>query len=267
MQYLLQKHGITPNKLLGQNFMIDHSLFPMLINYAAITHNDVVLDVGAGFGFLTRYVADKCKAVIAVEKDSNVAKVLSAQAKDLTNVIVINGDVLRVALPAFNKVVSLPPYYLSSQLVTWLLDHSFECAILVVQKEFARKLVAPVGSDEYGWLNVITYPYAKAELLDDVPKWMFYPQPEVDSVILKLEPSSGPSFVVKDIAFFRRLTKWLFTQRNKKICNSLASFIKSENKLDNIQVEKVVNALALKDRRSRELSPKEFGELANALLS
>ena len=75
---------------------------------------------------------------------------------------VIEGDVLKVALPEFNKVIAAPPYYLSSQLVTWLLERKVDCAVLILQKEFADRLVAPVGSEEYGWLTVVTKPKGRS---------------------------------------------------------------------------------------------------------
>ena len=81
----------------------------------------MVLDAGAGFGFLTLFLADKCKSVVAVEKDPQVAAALRNQVKALSNVTVVEGDVLKATLPPFNKVIALPPYYLSSHLVTWLL--------------------------------------------------------------------------------------------------------------------------------------------------
>ena len=114
---LLRTFRIVPNKVLGQNFMVEPSLFAKLTEYAALGQYDVVLDAGAGFGFLTRFMADKCKAVVAVEKDPRVAAVLLVQVKNCTNVTVVEGDVLKAELPAFNKVVAIPPYYLSSHLV------------------------------------------------------------------------------------------------------------------------------------------------------
>jgi 16S rRNA (adenine1518-N6/adenine1519-N6)-dimethyltransferase len=266
VQLLLQKYNLTPNKLLGQNFLIDSSLFPKLNSYAALNSNDIVLDAGAGLGFLSKFIASKCKIVLAVEKDPKITKILSEQVKDLTNVSVIEGDILDVEVPFFNKTVSLPPYYLSSQLITWLSDHDFECAILVVQKEFANRLIAQVGSEEYGWLKVITFPYFQVEVLDEVPKWMFHPQPEVDSVIMRLKPWAEHPFKVKDVGFFRRLTKWLFSQRNKKVGNSVASFIRAEYKVPKVEAERIASVLTLKERRARDLSPEEFGELANALV-
>jgi 16S rRNA (adenine1518-N6/adenine1519-N6)-dimethyltransferase len=262
---LLRKLRIVPNKLMGQNFLVDASIYPKLAAYASLNSRDVVLDVGAGLGFLTRFLANKCKAVVAVEKDSCIAEALRAQVKELANTEVIEGDVLHVNVPAFNKVVAAPPYYLSSQLLTWLFDRRFDCAALILQYEFASRLVAAVGSEEYGWLTVVTRCYAEAELLDAVPKWMFHPSPEVDSVIVRLKPWSAPPFAVKDKEFFRRLVRWLFTQRNKKLSNAVVPFLKTECSMDKEEAKKIASGLPQRDRRARELSPKDFGEVANAL--
>ena len=262
---LLRTHRISPNKLLGQNFMVEPSLYPKLCSYAALSKADVVLDAGAGFGWLTCFLADKCKAIVAVEKDSHVAMVLREQVTGLGNVAVVEGDVLKAALPKFNKVIAIPPYYLSSHLVMWLLEQKIDCAVLIVQKEFADRLVASVGSEEYGWLTVGTSQGAMVELLDAVPKAMFYPQPEVDSVIVSLKPCGTKSFEVKDPAFFMRMIKWLFTQRNKKLGKALAPFLRTNFKLSKQDAEKLALSLPFHDRRPRELTPKDFGALANAL--
>jgi 16S rRNA (adenine1518-N6/adenine1519-N6)-dimethyltransferase len=262
---LLRTSRIVPNRLLGQNFMVESSIFPLLSDYASLRKADMVLDAGAGFGFMTSFLANKCKAAIAVEKDPRVAEVLREQLRGLVNVTVIEGDVLKVALPEFNKVVSIPPYYLSSRLVTWLLERRVECAVLVLQREFASRLVAAVGSENYGWLTVVACHSAEAELLDAVPKAMFYPQPEVDSVIVRLKPWRVSPFEVKDEVLFRRMVRWLFTQRNKKLCNALAPFIKSTFRVSKEEAEKRVCVVPFGERRVRELSPKDFGVLANAL--
>jgi 16S rRNA (adenine1518-N6/adenine1519-N6)-dimethyltransferase len=262
---LLRKHRIVPNKLLGQNFMVETSIFPKLSDSASLDEADVVLDVGAGFGFLTRFLADKCRMVLAIEKDPHVAAVLREQLRGLANVTVVEDDLLKVAVPCFNKVVSIPPYYLSSRLVTWLFDRGFECAVLILQNEFAKRLVAKVGSDAYGWLTVVTCRSAEVTLLDAVPKSMFYPPPEVDSVIVRLTPWKVLPFEVKDEMFFRRMLRWLFTQRNKKLGNALVPFIKSTLEIAKEDAEKRVRGLAFREKRVRELSPEAFGELANVL--
>ena len=261
---LLRTFRIAPNKLMGQNFMVAPSLYPKLSEYACVSQNDVVLDAGAGFGFLTQFLADKCKAVIAVEKDPRIAEVLREQTTGLANVTVVEGDVLKVTLPEFNKVVAIPPYYLSSRLVTWLFQRKIDCAVLILQREFANRLVADVGSEDYGWLTVITCHDAKVELLDELPKTVFYPQPKVDSVIVRLTPWKTAPFNVKDEAFFKRLVRWLFTQRNKKLGNALEPFFKSARKLDKKEAKKLAATTPFGERRVRELAPKDFGEIANA---
>jgi 16S rRNA (adenine1518-N6/adenine1519-N6)-dimethyltransferase len=262
---LLRTFRIVPNRLLGQNFMVEPSVFPKLGDYASLHKADVVLDAGAGFGFLTRFLASKCKAVIAVEKDPQVAEVLREQLRGLANVTVIEGDVLKVSLPEFNKVVAIPPYYLSSRLVMWLLERRVECAVLVLQREFAERLVAGVGTEDYGWLTVVVCHSVEVELFDAVPKSMFYPQPEVDSVIVRLKPWKVAPFEVKDEAFFKGMVRWLFTQRNKKLSNALVAFIKSTFRVSKEEAERRVCVVSFGGRRARELSPKDFGVLANAL--
>src|SRR5208283_1164190 len=258
---------ITPNKISGQNFMVEPSLYGKLCTYATLDSADVVLDAGAGFGFLSCFLADKCKAVIAVEKDQQVAKALREQVKGTGNVTVIEGDVLKTALPKFNKVIAIPPYYLSSHLITWLAECRIDCAVMILQKEFANRLIAAVGGEDYGWLTVLTYLHGEVELLDAVPKEKFYPQPEVDSVIVRMKPWIKSSFQVKDEKFFRQMVKWLFTQRNKKIGKALAPFIKSSLKVSKQDAEKKALTLPFNDRRARELTPNDFGVLANALAS
>jgi 16S rRNA (adenine1518-N6/adenine1519-N6)-dimethyltransferase len=246
--------------------MVDASIFPKLSDYASLGKDDVVLEAGAGFGFLTRFLSNKCKGVLAVEKDPHVAVVLREQLKGLANVTVIEGDVLKVAVPSFNKVVSIPPYQISSRLLLWLFDRGFDCAVLVFQKEFARRLVATVGSEDYGWLTVATCHSAEVKLLNAVPKSMFYPAPEVDSVIVSLKPWTAAPFEVTDEAFFRRMVRWLFTQRNKKLSNALVPFIKSTLEVAKEDAEKVACAFSFREKRVRELPPEAFGELANALV-
>jgi len=262
---LLRTQKIFPNKLLGQNFMVEPSLYPKLCIYAALGKLDVVLDAGAGFGWLTCFLADKCKAVVSIEKDPQIAAVLREQITGLDNVIVIEGDVLKVSLPEFNKVIAIPPYYLSSNLMIWLLERNIDSAVMILQKEFARRIVASVGSKEYSWLTVILSQRAEIELLDIVSKEMFYPQPDVDSIILKLNFLSAKPFEVKDPVFFMRMTKWLFTQRNKKLGKAVTPFIRDSYKLKKQEAEKQALNLPFHERRVRELSPEDFGEVANAL--
>ncbi|MEM2994594.1 MAG: 16S rRNA (adenine(1518)-N(6)/adenine(1519)-N(6))-dimethyltransferase RsmA [Candidatus Bathyarchaeia archaeon] len=258
-KFLLRKHRIFPKKSLGQHFLVNSSIFQLLAAYGSLNSADVVLDIGAGLGFLTCFLAGKCKSVLAVESDARLVNVLKVQVRDFPNVKVVCGDILKAELPQFNKVVSVPPYNISSPLLLWLCNKQFECAVLVFQKEFARRLLASVGSEDYSWLTVVAYYCLEVEILDDVPRWMFYPQPKVDSVIVRLKPKKPPPFTLKNEAFFRRLTQALFTSRNRKVKSAVLPLIKVKE-----AVKKIEN-LPFYNKRVRELPPEDFGVLANAL--
>ncbi|MGQ9538182.1 MAG: 16S rRNA (adenine(1518)-N(6)/adenine(1519)-N(6))-dimethyltransferase RsmA [Candidatus Bathycorpusculaceae bacterium] len=261
-KFLLRKYQIFPKKRLGQHFTVDPSIFQRMAECVALAHDDVVLDIGAGLGLLTRFLAEKCGKVLAVEVDLRLVEILREHLKDLTNVVVIEGDVFKVQIPLFNKVVSIPPYSISSALIQWLFNKDFDCGVFVFQKEFTNRLLASVGSEDYGWLTVLTYHHFEVELFDEVPKWAFYPQPKVDSAIVRLKPRVPPSFHVKDEAFFKRLVQTLFTQRNRKVRNAVQPFIK---KCASAEESAKKAFVPFHEKRVRELAPEDFGELANVL--
>lgn len=261
---ILRRYRITPKKRLGQHFIVNDSIFQRLAECAALTGNDVVLDVGAGLGFFTRFLAGKCKKVLAVEVDPRLVKILRSNLKDLPNVEITEGNVLKTPIPQFNKVVSIPPYNISSDLLLWLFERDFACAVLVFQKEFANRIIASVGSEEYGWLAALAYYHFEIELFDDVPRWMFYPQPKVDSIVVRLNPKSPPPFPLKNKTFFKQLVQALFTRRNRKIRNTIKPFLTKYYKTAK-DINQLVDALPFRDRRARELAPEDFGELSNVL--
>jgi 16S rRNA (adenine1518-N6/adenine1519-N6)-dimethyltransferase len=265
-KFLLRRYRIFPNKLLGQNFMIESSILQNMANYASLDQNDVILDIGAGLGFLTQSLATECKSVLAVESDAKLVKTLREQLRNLSNVRIIHGNVLHVPISQFNKVVSIPPYNISSHLLLWLFNRKFDCAVLILQKEFANRLVAPVGSEHYGWLAVIAYYYVNVELLDDVPRWMFYPQPEVDSIIVRLEPKSPHPFTLKNEARFKQFAQLLFTRRNRKVRNAIVSLIQSTGASNVEGVLEIAESFPFRDKRVRELAPEDFGALFNVVI-
>lgn len=245
--------------------MVEPSIFQRLVESASLCTNDTVMDIGAGMGFLTRSLASKCRAVIAVESDAGLINVLREQLADATNVEIIEGDVLKLKVPTFNKVVSVPPYHISSRLLLWLFRRGFDCAALVFQKEFADRLVASVASDNYGWLTVLTYYYAEVELLDNIPKWMFYPPPKVDSVIVRLEPKKPRPFTLGNEVSFVQLLKSVFTSRNKKVRNAVLPYVKSLRSLTEKGSVGVEETIPFRNKRVRDLTPEDFGMLANVL--
>jgi len=235
-----------------------------MVSYAPLSKEDVVLEVGAGLGFLTKILAQRCGRVLAVEVDARLMRVLREELKGFENVVLIEGDVLSASIPSFNKVVSTPPYSISSPLLLWLLNRKFECAVLTFQEELARRLVARVGSKDYGRLTVVTYYHAEVELLDPVPREMFYPQPDVDSRIVRLKWRKPP-FPVKDEAVFFELVRMMFTQRNKKTRNAIIPFLRKRG-IKGEEARKLADSLPFRYRRVRRLAPEDFGFLANEIV-
>ena len=116
-KHLLRLYGFFPKKRLGQNFTVDSDILQRLVLYASLTENDVVLEVGAGFGFLTQLLSGECKRVVAVEVDPTLVAFLRKHLSRLANVELLEGNILTVSLPLFNKVVAAPPYSISSPLL------------------------------------------------------------------------------------------------------------------------------------------------------
>lgn len=258
---LICLHKFLPKKRLGQNFAVDRALLQRMISYASINKGDIVLEVGAGLGFLTELLSQECKRVVAVEVDSKLVKILKDQLHGLQNVDLIEGDILSVNVPPFNKMVSTPPYSISSPILFWLLERSFDCAVLTFQKEFAERLVARVGSKDYGRLTVSTYYRAEVELLDYVSRDMFYPPPDVDSSVVRLKPRKPP-FRVRDEKIFFELVQTLFTQRNKKVRNAIIPFLRNRG-IEKKDTIKLADSLLFHDKRVRQLAPEDFGALAD----
>ncbi|HVP41462.1 MAG TPA: 16S rRNA (adenine(1518)-N(6)/adenine(1519)-N(6))-dimethyltransferase RsmA [Candidatus Krumholzibacteriaceae bacterium] len=257
---LLKHHRIFPSKRLGQNFMVDEGFLHSMVSYASLSREDVVLEIGAGSGMLTRVLSQLGGRVIAVEVDRRLVEVLKKELAGLGNVVVIEGDVLEAAIPEFNKVVANPPFHISSPILFWLLEKRFDLAVLTFQKEFAERLVADVGSKEYSRLTVETYYRAEVELLETVPKEAFFPAPDVDACIVRLKPRSAPPFSVKNKEVFHELVRTLFTQRNRKVRNAVAGLLRKMGKS-----ESLADSLLFHDKRVRELAPEDFGAIANEL--
>jgi len=263
-KHLLRLYGFFPKKRLGQHFTVNSDMLQRLVSHASITKDDIVLEVGAGLGFLTQLLSSKCKKVIAVEVDPKIVRILRKQLHSLQNVDLIEGDILKVSLPPFNKVVSAPPYSISSPLLFRLLERNFDWAVLILQKEFAERLAASVGSKDYGRLTVTIYYRADVELLDYVPRTMFYPPPDVDSMMVRLKPRGSP-FQVDDEETFFELVRTLFTQRNKKVRNALIPFLRKREITGKEAVE-LADSTIYSAKRVRELAPEDFGILTNELL-
>ena len=260
---ILRAYGVTPRKRLGQNFLVDDEALGKLVSYAFLSADDLVLEVGAGLGFLTERLADVADRVLAVEIDSSLVRALRNRLEGRRNVTVLHGDIMKITVPHFDKVVSTPPYSISSALLFWLLDRFFKLAVLTFQEEFARRLAAPVGSEHYGRLTVASYCRSEVELLDRIPHRCFQPAPSVDSMIVRLRPRRIP-FHIEDEKLFFEIVRVIFTQKNKKLRNAIMPFF-GNLKIQKTDAVRLADSLPFHYRRPRELAPEEIGLTVNEI--
>jgi 16S rRNA (adenine1518-N6/adenine1519-N6)-dimethyltransferase len=251
---LIARLGVTPTKGMGQNFLIDDRVADRQILFAQITKDDVVLEVGPGLGVLTNRLAEKAGKVFAIEMDRRLAAHLRATLPG--NVELIEGDALEVEFPVFDKFVSNLPYSISSPIIFKLLDHRFQRAVVMLQKEFADRMVAAPDTDDYSRLTVNVFYRAECRILEKVPRSRFWPAPKVDSAVVELVPRAPP-FKVEDEKLFFKLVEVLFQQRRKKIGTVLKmkGYMSSEERAD----------VPFVDLRIEALSPEQIGELSNAV--
>jgi 16S rRNA (adenine1518-N6/adenine1519-N6)-dimethyltransferase len=261
---LLKKYGIRGGYH-DQHFLVDERILDKIVEAAHLDGEETVLEIGAGIGNLTEQLADRARKVIAIELDPVLVEVLNDRFKTAENVQVIQGDVLQVDFPKFDKVVANLPYSISSEITFKLFKHRFELGILMYQYEFARRLVASPNSKDYSRLSVNTRYFADASIIMTVPPSAFSPPPEVRSAVVELVPRPAP-FDVVDEDFFLRFVTAVFSQRRKKLKNSI---LKTSHLLGVNNLKKIVEQLpeTLVDKRPENLEPGELAEIANRIVS
>lgn len=219
----------------------------------------MVLEIGPGVGTLTKHIAERAGRVIAVETDARLCNVLPEIMKDYNNFELIEGDALKVSFPKFNKIVSNLPYQISSDITFKFLEYDFESAVLMYQKEFARRMVAKPGTEDYSRLSVGVYYKADCKVLFNVAKGAYYPPPKVDSSVVLLKPLKAPRFKVKSEKTFHKVTDLLFQHRRKMVRASLR--MEWPEKLEDARLSKYL------EKRPEVLTPEEIGEISDALVS
>ena len=227
---LLRSHGLHPRKRLGQNFLTDPVALERIVMAADLSAGDVVLEVGAGVGTLTRPLARQAKRVIALELDDDLVEILREQTADLPNVEILHGDVLRFSPSGFSprgyKLVGNLPYYITSAVLRHFLEGEPRPRLMVVtvQREVAERIVARPG--EMSLLAVSVQFYGQPRVVARIPAGAFYPPPKVDSAVVRIDVCDRPIPLlgkeVDEVAFFR-VVRAGFSQKRKTLRNSLSA--------------------------------------------
>lgn len=276
MNYFERAKFFRTKKRLGQNFLVDGEVIQDIIEYANISPEDTIVEIGPGVGFVTEQLVKYAKKVIAIELDEEAVKEL--KKLNAPNLEIIHQDILKTDLSTLCdgefKVVANIPYYITSPIIALLLGeiddlnnknrNKIKDIILMVQEEVARRMTADENSPnkQYGLLTILSQFWADVKILRLVGRKCFYPAPKVNSALVKLDVRKSPRLELSDYSFFRRTIKASFAQRRKNIKNCLlsAGFLK-EN------IEKAMANLGFdQNTRGEKLSIEDFGRLSEELL-
>ncbi|MDD1777342.1 MAG: 16S rRNA (adenine(1518)-N(6)/adenine(1519)-N(6))-dimethyltransferase RsmA [Candidatus Helarchaeota archaeon] len=257
---ILKKYNLRAFKSYSQNFMIEPALIRWQVEYSNLNKSDIVVEIGAGLGTLTKELAETAKKVIAVESDPKMVEVLQSELSVFNNIEIIPEDVLNLNSKIFEgtKIISNPPYKISSPLTFKIIEASYILALLSYQREFAVRMVAEPGSKEFGRLSLGVKYYAKVEYLKSISRGFFYPVPKVDSALIRLTPCTPPFELANKKDFFE-FVRHLFSFRNKTVKHALNLYLKHREP-KNIETPNSTNDL-LMQKRVFQLGLEQFHEL------
>lgn len=254
-------------KRLGQHFLIDQNIIKKIITLADLQPHETVVEIGPGRGILTAALCQKAAKVLAIEMDDRLVDYLQRAFAHHSNLEVKRGDALKFpysTLSSGTVIVANLPYNISTPLLFQFLEARarIRCMVLTLQLEVARRLVAGVGSRDYGVLSVLVQYFADVRLAFQVPNTCFRPSPKVDSAVVRLDVKPGGSDEDRKVSLFVQIVRAGFSHRRKTLLNSMrnAGFSPHEMKLA------FTGAGIDGTRRAETLSIEEFANLTHALL-
>lgn len=261
----LRRFNFTPKKSLGQNFLFDPTIIDRIVAAGEVTANDVVLEIGPGAGSLTRCLAESAKEVIAVELDDRLIPILQYTLADHPNATIIHGDILKIKtsevlktseVHGVYKVVANIPYYLTSAIIRHLLESKVKPSLIVltVQREVAERLCAK--PPEMSVLAASVQVYGEPHIVGKIPASAFYPKPDVDSAIVRIDLFVPQPFTSGEgTDQFFSVVKAGFSQKRKKLKNALASGLKIKME----EVEEMLSKAGIdSNRRAETLTVEEW---------
>lgn len=273
---ILSKYHFTFKKSLGQNFLIDVNVLNNIITHAGIDNLSGAIEIGPGIGALTEQLAIHADKVVAYEIDQRLLPILDDTLRGYDNIKVIHQDVLEANITEMIEtqfkpqqkvhIVANLPYYITTPILMKLLSDQLPISSLtiMIQKEVAERMASKPNSKAYGSLSIAVQYYTYAELVMDVSKHVFMPQPNVDSAVLKLVIRDKPAVDVVDESLFFQVVRSAFVHRRKTLRNNLVSFFKTNH--ISIDLKEVLEEAQIDGtRRGESLDMEEFARLANTI--
>jgi len=272
IKILEKRHGFSPQKRMGQNFLIDGNIKNKIIEAAHVGREDTLLEIGSGLGQMTFDFSARAKKVIAIEYDKKLFSVLSGLAREHSNIILVHEDFLKFdikeILPKNKKIkiVSNLPYYISTPIILKLFAHNeyIDSAVLTLQKEVAERLVAEPRSKDYGSLTLFAEYHSEFKRLFNISRNSFYPSPRVDSTVVSLGMRKDPPVAVADKKDLFELIRAGFSKRRKTLVNSVLS--QGHKELSKERLESVLDALGIdRNARAETLGLADFARIVNKI--
>lgn len=263
---IMDRFGFTFSKSLGQNFIVNPSVCPRIAELGGVGPETGVLEIGAGFGVLTNELAARAKKVVVVELDSRLLPVLDYTLAEYDNVVVRNQDILKTDLPALLAqefagmevvVCANLPYYITSSILMTLLESRLpvRAITVMVQKEAGERLCAPMPSRACGAVTAAVRYYSEPRVLFPVSRGSFYPAPNVDSMVVRLDVRDRLPLEGEEERRLFRVVRAAFGQRRKTLCNTLSQGLEISKET----AAAAIAAAGLKPAaRPEELSLEEF---------
>lgn len=270
---IVKKHNFKFTKSLGQNFLIDDEIIDRIIEGARVGKGDKIIEVGPGIGTLTRELAQRADKLMAVEIDRNLIPILSETLAEYDKVTIVNEDIMKADINKLIeenlnggpvKLVANLPYYITTPIIMRFLEENVNVTdiVIMVQKEVAERINATPGSKTFGALSVAVQYYCDTEIIAKVPRHLFVPQPNVDSIVIGLRVRPEKKYNVDNEEMFFKTVKSAFGQRRKTLLNSLTSMGVLEKDL----VRAVLAEAKIDEKRRGEtLSLDEFAHLSNCI--
>lgn len=270
---VLARHGFHFAKSMGQNFLINPTVCPKMAAECGAGQVAGVIEIGPGCGVLTWELSQVAKKVVAIELDSRLFPVLRETLSGCENVVLVEGDALKLDLRALMEkefpggevsICANLPYYITSPLLMRLLESNLplHSVTVMVQKEAAERICARPGSRECGAVSASVWYRSEPELLFRVGRGSFLPAPKVDSAVIRLTLRKTPPVEVNNEAFFFSMVRAAFAQRRKTAANSISA----KGRVGKGQVEAALGQMGLqKNSRAEQLTLEQLAALANLL--
>ena len=229
---MIDSNQNSPKKSLGQNFLQDENIARKIVDSLNLEHQDTVIEIGPGYGVLTKLILPEVQHYIGVELDDHLARYLQKKFEGEPGFTLIHADFLELELFRFQsiktpvKVAGNIPYHITSPVIFKIIEHRhhFQTMTLMVQREVARRIVARHGTKDYGILSVLSQTFSKPKSLFNVSKHVFSPKPKVESAVVQWNFTDSFDSIVDDEKSYMRMVKVIFGQRRKILRNSLKLF-------------------------------------------